>query len=83
MYTKMADVPEPEFWKYWRQELSSLKTESHAITNNYLEAASVVQQVHKVISGIEILAKCTPARVGESSEWTTIVNSAEESRAKF
>jgi hypothetical protein len=36
-----------------------------------------------VISDIEILAKCTPARVRESSEWTTIVKSAKENRAKF
>jgi hypothetical protein len=79
----MADVPEPGFRKYWRRALSSLKSESHAITNKYPEAASVVKQVHKVISDIEILAKCTPARVGESSQWTNIVNGAEENRAKF
>jgi hypothetical protein len=46
--------------------------------NKYSEAASVVQQVYKVPSDIEILAKCTPAKVGESSEWTSIVSSAEE-----
>jgi hypothetical protein len=52
----MADMPEPGFRKYWRQELSSLKSECHAITNKYPEAASVVQEVHKVLSDIEILA---------------------------
>jgi hypothetical protein len=31
--------------------------------NKYPEAASVAQ-VHKVLSDIEILAKCTPAEVG-------------------
>jgi hypothetical protein len=46
-------------------------------------AASVVQQVHKLLNGIEILAGCTQAKVGESSEWTSIVKSAEENRAKF
>jgi hypothetical protein len=81
VYTKTADVPELGFRKYWRQALSLLKSESHAITNKYPEAASVVQQVHKVISDIEILAKCILARVGESSQWTTIVKSAEENRA--
>jgi cation transporter-like permease len=44
--------------------------------NKYTEAGSVVQQVHKVLNDIEILAGCTPAKVGESSEWTSIVNSA-------
>jgi hypothetical protein len=81
----MADVPQPGFRKYWRHELLSLKSECHATTNKYPEAASVVQQVHKVISDIETLVKYTPAKVGESSHWTTtsIVNNAEEKRAKF
>jgi hypothetical protein len=75
----MADVPELGFRKYWRQKLSPLKFQCHAITNKYLEAASAVQQIHKILSDIEILAKCTPAKVSESFEWTTIV-SAEEGK---
>jgi hypothetical protein len=59
------------------------KIEFHAIMSKYPEADFVVQQVHKVVNDIEILAKCTPAKEGESSWWTTIVNSAEENRAKF
>jgi hypothetical protein len=35
-----------------------------------------------VLSDNKILAKCTPTGVGESSQRTTIVNSAEENRAK-
>jgi hypothetical protein len=76
----MADVPEPGFRKYWRQEISWLKSECHATTNRYPEAASVVQQVHKMISDIENLGKCTPARVGEHSQWKTILKSAEQNR---
>jgi hypothetical protein len=67
VYSKMAYVPEPGFRKYWRRALSSLRSKSHDITNKYPEAASVVQQVHKVIIDNEIVAKCIPARVGESS----------------
>jgi hypothetical protein len=73
----------PGFWKYWTQKLASLKSESYAITNKYPAAGSVVQQVHKVLRNTEILAECTPAKVGESAECTTIVNSAEENRANF
>jgi hypothetical protein len=36
--------------------------------NKCPEAASVVQQVYKVLSDIENLARCTPFKVGESSE---------------
>jgi hypothetical protein len=79
----MADIPELGFWKYWRRMLSSLKSQRHAITNKYPEAASVVQEVHKVLSYIEILAECTPAKMGESSQWTSIVNSAKENRVNF
>jgi hypothetical protein len=39
--------------------------------------------VYKVLSDIEILAKCPPVKMGESSEWTSIVSSAEENRANF
>jgi hypothetical protein len=79
----MADITEPGFRKYSRKELSSLTYQCHDITNKYPEAASVVQQVYKVLSDIEILAKCTPAKVGESSEWTSIASSAKENRANF
>jgi hypothetical protein len=61
----MADVPILGFWKYWTQKLASLKYECHVIMNKYPEAASVVQQVYKVLSDPENIARCTPAKVGE------------------
>jgi hypothetical protein len=79
----MAEVAEPVFRKYLREKLSSLKSQYHDITNKYPEAASVVQQVYIVLSDNEILAKCTQAKVGEGSEWTSIVSSAEKNRANF
>jgi hypothetical protein len=50
--------------------------------HKYPEAASVVQQVYKVFNDIEILAGCTPAKVGESPKWNYILISAEK-RSKF
>jgi hypothetical protein len=79
----MVDVPLPVFRKYWTQKLESLNSQCHAITKTYLEAVSVVQPVHKVLNEIETLAGCTLAKVGESLEWTTIVNRAEENRTNF
>jgi hypothetical protein len=78
----MADVPVPVFWKYWTQMLTSLNSQCHAIAIKYPKPGTVVQ-VQKVLSDIEILAGCTPAEVGECSEWTSIVNSAKENRANF
>jgi hypothetical protein len=83
VYNKMADVPEPGYRKYWRQKLSSLKSQCHAITNKYSEAASVLQQVHKMLGDTEILVECTLTKVGEISQWTTILKRAEEIRANF
>jgi hypothetical protein len=42
-----------------------------------------VQREYKVLSDIENLARYTPAKVGESSEWVSILNRAEEKRANF
>jgi hypothetical protein len=66
VHTKKADVPVPGFWKYWKQKLAMLKSECHAITNKYPEAASVIQQVYD--NDIAILAGCIPAKIGEGSE---------------
>jgi hypothetical protein len=74
----MVDIPVPVYRKYWTQTLELLNSQCHAIKKKYPEAGSVVQRVHKVLNEIETLAGCTPAKVGESSEWTTIVNSVEE-----
>jgi hypothetical protein len=76
----MADVPILGFWKYWTQKLALLKSECNAIMNKYPETASVVQQV---LSDNENLVGYTPAKLGESSEQTSIMNSMEENRANF
>lgn len=70
----MADVPVSGFRKY--------KTQTLAITNKFQEAEPIVQ-VHKALNDIEILAGYTGAKVGETSEWTTIVNNAEENRTNL
>jgi hypothetical protein len=38
----MADIPVPEFQKYWTPKLAILKSECHAIMSKYPEAASVM-----------------------------------------
>jgi hypothetical protein len=77
-----GELPVLEFRKYWTQKLALLKYECHTIMNKYPETASIVQQVRKVLSGIGNLAGCTPLEEGESSEWTSILNSV-ENRANF
>jgi hypothetical protein len=61
----LADVQEPGFRKYWREKRSSLKSQHRDMRNKYPEAALVIQQAYKVLSDIEILARYTPAKVGD------------------
>jgi uncharacterized phage-associated protein len=63
-------------------ELASLKSECYAIRDKYPEAASAVQQVYKMLGDIEKLSAWTLAKVTQSSEWISIVNSA-QNRANF
>jgi hypothetical protein len=51
--------------------------------NKYPEAVSLVKQVCKILNDTENLAGCTPAEVGERSQWIFIVNSTEENKANF
>jgi hypothetical protein len=79
------------WWTFQYQEsgntkhrsLESLKSECQVVMNKYPAATSVVQQVYTVLSDIENHARCTPVKVGESSEWTSAVNSSEKNRANF
>jgi hypothetical protein len=78
----MVDVPIPGFQKTLDTG-ASLKSECHAITNKYPETASLLQQVYKALGDIENHVRCTPAKVRENSEFTSIVNSSEKNRANF
>jgi hypothetical protein len=68
----MADIPVSALRKYWTQKLALMKSECYAITNKHPEA-TFVAQVYKVLSDIWNLAGCTATKVGESSEWTSIM----------
>jgi hypothetical protein len=84
VYTKTVDFPVPGFRKYWKQKLGSLKSECHTITNKCPEAASVVQQVYKVLNDIErFWSDANRPKWEESSECTNILNSTEEKRETF
>jgi hypothetical protein len=57
-------------------EACTAEIRCYAITNKYPEAACAAQQVYKVLSDIENLAGRTPTKVGKSSKWISIMNSA-------
>jgi hypothetical protein len=79
----MEDVSVLAFRKYWAQKLDSLKSESHTIANKFPDAASAVPQVCRILGNIQKLSRYTLAKVGESSEKSSIVKSEEENKVTF
>jgi hypothetical protein len=78
----MEDVPVPGFQKFWADKQSTLKSEYPALVNKYPDSDALIKQVYKVLRNIEDLAGYTPPVVGESSDWTSVVDSA-ENRANY
>jgi hypothetical protein len=60
-----------------------LKLEYLTYVGKYPDIYSLMKQAHNVLCDIDNLAQYTPALVGESTEWTCIVNTAEENRASY
>jgi hypothetical protein len=57
----MAGVPVPAYQPFRTDKRSSLKTEYKAIINTHPDAAPSMQQLFKVLCGIEDLASYTSA----------------------
>jgi hypothetical protein len=79
----MAGVTVLAYHQFWTDRRSSLKSEYKAIISTYPNASSSMQQLLKSMSDVEDLASYTPASVGESKEWATIISSAEENRKNY
>jgi hypothetical protein len=80
---KMADAPVPGYQAFWADRRASLKAEYKVLIKQYPIADPQYRLLYEAICYIESLAECTPAAVGESAEWTAIVNTAEENRASY
>jgi len=72
-----------KYEEYWKNEYESLLSESKDLIIEAPEAKDVIQRVLKTLSDIVNLASCTSTKVGQSEEWTRIVNTAQEDRAKL
>jgi hypothetical protein len=72
-----------EYEEFWINEHESLRSESKSLIVETPEAKDVIQRVLKTLSDIVSLASCTPAKVGQSEEWSQIVATAQEDREKL
>jgi hypothetical protein len=79
----MAGVPVSIYQQFWADKSSSLEHEHQNLVKLYPDSSSPHKLLFKVFCDIEDLAGCTPASVGESVEWATIVSQAEENRANY
>jgi hypothetical protein len=76
--SKMADIPVPGYQTLWMNKLSALKSEYQTLVQQYSEADAQLKQLLQVLGDIEDVARHIPASVGESAEWSVIINSTEE-----
>jgi hypothetical protein len=76
----MADVPVPGYQSFWTNTRSALKSEHHSLIGQFLDADAELKKLFNVLGDTEGVAAYTPASVGDSEQWSAIVNSAEENR---
>jgi hypothetical protein len=60
-----------------------LKSGYQTLVQQYPEAEAQLKQLLQVLSDIEDVARHIRASVGESSEWSAIVNAAEDNGASY
>jgi hypothetical protein len=79
----MADIRVPGCQAFWIDKRKALKTEYKRLLSQSPDADAQLKQLFKVLCDIEDVAGYTPALVGDSDQWTSIVNTAEENRLNF
>jgi hypothetical protein len=76
----MADVPVPVYQSFWTITRSALKSKYHSLIGLFPDADAQLKKLLKVLGDIEGVAASTPATVGDSEQWSAIINSAEEDK---
>jgi hypothetical protein len=79
----MADAPVPGYQAFWAERRVSKKSEYQVLIKQYPDADTQCRLLYKIICSIEDMAGCAPAAVEESTEWTAIVNTAKDNRARY
>jgi hypothetical protein len=79
---KIADIPVRRYQAFWIDKRKALKTEYKRLLNQSPDADAQLKQLFKVLCD-EDVAGYTPASVGDSDQWSSIVNTAEGNRRNF
>jgi hypothetical protein len=76
----MAEVPVPGYQSFWTNTRSALKSEYHSLIGQFPDEDAQLKKLFNVLGDTEGVAAFTPVSVGNSEQWSAIVNSAEENR---
>jgi hypothetical protein len=76
----MADGPVPGYQSFWANTRSALKSEYHSLIGQVPDVDAQLKRLFNVLGDIESVAAYTPASVGNSEQWSAIINSAEENK---
>jgi hypothetical protein len=79
----MADIPVPGYLAFWTDKRKALKSEYQKLWSQSPDADAQLKQLFKVLCDIEGVAGYTPALVGDSDQWPSIVSTAEENMQNF
>jgi hypothetical protein len=79
----MVAAPVPGYQAFWADRRASLQSEYQVLLKQHQDADKEYRLIYTTICDIEDLAGCTPAAVGESTQWTEVVNTAEGNRANY
>jgi hypothetical protein len=79
----MAESPVPGYQAFWIEKRKALKAEYKRLQSQSPEADAQLKQLFKVLCDIEDVVGYTPASAGESDQWSSIVNTAEDNRQNF
>jgi hypothetical protein len=79
----VADIPVPGYQAFWTDKRKALKAEYKRLLSQSPDADAQLKQLFKVLYDIEDVVGYTPASVGDSDQWSSIVNAAEENRRNF
>jgi hypothetical protein len=79
----MADNLVPGYKKFWMGKRTSLSADYQLIVTKHPDAEVQLKRLFKIICDIEDVAGYTATSVGESVEWTSIFNTAEDNRTSY
>jgi hypothetical protein len=79
----MAAVPVLGYQAYWADKRRTLKSEHQQLVTQFPNAVAQLKQLFKSLCDIEDVAGNTPALVGDSEQWSSIVNEAKDNQINF